>query len=372
MLHAAPYAASVRPRPIGARLLRAAAALTTPLLPDDYLALVNPLWSTREPWGRVEQIVPETANAATLLIRPGRGWPPHHPGQWVSVGVRINGVWHSRTYSITSPAGEGGDGLLRITVKAVPDGRVSRYLVRRITPGGMLRLGQPQGDFVLPDPPPSRIVFLTGGSGITPVMGMLRTLAGASSNADVLHVHCERRADEVIFGAELRAMSRRLPTYRLHEQHTGRDGRLSLADLEELCPDWRDRPAWACGPAGLLTDVEAHWRRAGAYEQLHIERFRPARFSVPDTAGDGRGGTVTFTKTGRCAKVPSGTPLLTAGEQAGIAMPSGCRMGICFSCVAPLRSGQVRDLRTGELHGEVGDLIQTCVSGAAGECAIDI
>lgn len=366
-----PIAALARPWPLGARVLRAAAALTTPLLPDDYLALVNPLWGTREPWGRVEQVVRETAEAATLVIRPGWGWTAHRPGQWVSIGVRIDGVWHSRGYSITSPA-VNGDGLLRVTVKAVPDGRVSNHLVRRTEPGAMLRLGRPQGNFVLPGPPPARIVFLTGGSGITPVMGMLRTLAGTPWKPDVLHVHSERRADEVIFGAELRTLSRRLTTYRLHEQHTDRHGRFSLPDLEELCPDWRQRITWACGPAGLLADVEAHWRQAGAYDQLHVERFRPACFSVWDSADDSGGGTVTFTRTGRDTEVSGGTSLLTAGEQAGVAMPSGCRMGICFGCVAPLRSGQVRDLRTGEVHHEAGDLIQTCVSGPAGTCEIDL
>jgi stearoyl-CoA 9-desaturase NADPH oxidoreductase len=207
-------------------------------------------------------------------------------------------------------------------------------------------------------------------------MGMLRTLAGGGATPnpipDVLHVHCARHADDVIFGAELRALPQRLPGYRLYERHTRRDGRLTPAHLHELCPDWPRRPTWACGPTGMLTDLEAHWTRAGARERLHVERFAPTLAAAPDIHPGADGGIVSFIRTGHDAAAPAGTPLLAVGEQAGVAMPSGCRMGICFSCVAPLRRGQVRDLRTGRVHGEEGDLIQTCISGAAGPCDIDL
>jgi ferredoxin-NADP reductase len=353
---------------ISAWVLRAASALTTPLLPEDYLGLVNPLLSNRYTRGRVERVVGETEDATSLVIRPGRGWVAHRAGQWVSLGVRIDGVWHSRSYSITSAADGHPSRAFSITVKVQSGGRVSAHLVRRIGPGTVLRVAPPRGEFVLPDPVPARLVFLTGGSGITPVMAMLRTLATGSAAPDVLHVHSARHADEVIFGAELRAMARRLPWYRLHERHTGRDGRFQLAELDKLAPDWRDRPAWVCGPAGLLAQAQAHWEHAEARRRLRVERFQAPSFTTPEA----QGATVRFTRAHRDVDAPAGTPLLQVGEQAGIAMPSGCRMGICFSCVAPLRSGQVRDLRTGVVHGEEGELIQTCISGAAGACAIDL
>jgi stearoyl-CoA 9-desaturase NADPH oxidoreductase len=320
------------------------------------------------PRGRVERVVRETEDAATLVISPGWRWPAHRAGQWVMVSARIDGAWNSRAYSISSAAG--GSGPFSITVKAVTGGRVSSHLVHRTAPGAVLRLASPRGEFVLPDPVPPGMLFLTGGSGITPVMGMLRTLAGGAARPDVVHVHSARHPSEVIFGAELRTLSRRL-TYRLHEQHTERYGRFPLASLDEVCPDWRQRPTWACGPAGMLADIEAHWALAGAKDRLHVERFQPPSVAAP--VGNGAdGGTVTFTRTGRHADAPGGTPLLAVGEHAGVAMPSGCRMGICFSYLAPLSSGQVRDLRTGEVHGEQGELIQTCVSAAAGACAIDL
>jgi stearoyl-CoA 9-desaturase NADPH oxidoreductase len=350
-----------------ASLRSAATALTTPLLPDDYLGLLNPMWSTRGRHGRVEAVRPETADAATLDIRTPRGWPAHQAGQWVRVGVQIDGVWQSRTYSLTSAASSAVS-RFSITVKAIDGGRVSPHLVHRTTPGTVLRLDAPQGEFCLPPAMTRGALFIPGGSGITPVMGMLRTLAVGGALRDVVHVHSALHRHDVIFGAELRSFADRFPSYQLYEQHTETDGFFDLRRLDELCPDWRERQVWACGPVGLLDAIEKHWANAGRTDLLHVERFQAQIFAAPDA----QGGTVSFTKTARRAEAPAGQPILEVGEAAGVAMPNGCRMGICFTCVAPLRSGQVRDLRTGAIHGDEGDLIQTCVSAAAGPCSIDL
>jgi stearoyl-CoA 9-desaturase NADPH oxidoreductase len=352
--------------------------LTTPLLPDDYLALVSPLWSGRELRGRLEAIHPETADAATLVIRPGRTWAGHRPGQWVRIGVDIDGVRHWRSYSLSSPPHR--DGYITITVRAVPDGLVSRYLVRRTRPGTIVHLAGPEGEFVLPEPPPPRLLFLTAGSGITPVRAMLHGLltsagmrGGAAPGAptrrpdvpDVVLIHSAPTPEDVIFGAELRALAGRFVNLRLYERHTRTGGRLRPADLPDLCPDWGERSAWVCGPAGMLEEAQEHW--AGLEDRLHLEHFRPA---APVAGGEG--GRIRFTKSDRATDADGGTPLLIAGEQAGVLMPSGCRMGICHSCVARLVSGRVRDLRTGQVHGETGDLVQTCVSAATGPVQIEL
>jgi ferredoxin-NADP reductase len=347
------------------RLLDAVGWLTTPLLPDDYLGLVNPLWS-RDLRGRVAAVHPETADAASLLIRPGRGWVGPRAGQYVRVGVDIDGVRHWRNYSLSSPP-ERADGFVTITIKAHPDGFVSPFLVRRAGPGTIIALSRPQGDFVLPEVPPARVLFVTAGSGITPVAAMLRSLAARGQLPDTVLVHCAPTCDEVIFGTELRALAARFPGLRLHERHTRTDGRLTVARLADACPDWVRRETWACGPPGLLDDLERHWRHAGIADRLHTERFRPT--ALP--AG-GSGGRVRFTASGLEATADAGTPILVAGEDAGVLMPSGCRMGICHTCVARLAAGRVRDVRTGEVHGDEGDLIQTCVSAAVGTVDIDL
>jgi ferredoxin-NADP reductase len=346
-------------------LLDAITWLTTPLLPDDYLGLVNPLWSARRVRGRVEAVLPETADAATLVIRSGRGWAGHRAGQYVRVGVDLDGVRHWRSYSLSSPP-ERADRQITITVKADPSGLVSPYLVRRVTPGTIVHLAAAQGEFTLPEPPPDRLLFLTAGSGITPVAAMLRSLAIRGELPDVVLVHSAPTPADVIFGAELRAVAARFAGLRLYERHTRTDGRLTMAQLRSVCPDWRRRHTWACGPTRMLDEVERNWRRAGLAGRLHVERFRPA------VASGGVGGRVRFVGSDRQADADGATPLLVVGENAGVLMPCGCRMGICYSCVAPLRSGRVRDLRTGHEHGDEGQLIQTCVSAAVGPVEIEL
>ncbi|WP_073223283.1 ferredoxin reductase [Streptomyces sp. NBRC 110465] len=334
--------------------------VTTPLMPSDYLDLVSPLRTGADLRGRIEAVHPETSDAATVVIRPGRAWRGHTAGQYVRIGVDVDGVRLWRAYSITSPA-DRRDGRITITVKAIPDGKVSNHLVRRAKPGTLIQLDQPTGDFVLPRAKPAKVLYLTAGSGITPVMGMLRSI----ELDDVVMVHCAPRPGDVIFRRELH----RLVVdegLRLTEVHTDTDGKLDIARLQELVPDWAERETWACGPAGLLDAAEDHWAGHDVLERLHTERFRPGIV----VAGDG--GEVTFSTTGRTVGADGATPLLDIGEEAGVLMPSGCRMGICFGCVTPLKAGAVRDLRTGEItEAGPGVLIQTCVSAAAGPCDIE-
>ena len=158
------------------RVRRAGDKLTTPLLPDDYLRLLNPLWSSRELRGRIEKVVPETEDAATLVIRPGWGWHyDHRPGQYVGIGVQVEGKFQWRSYSVSSPPKRNGR-TIAITVRAMPEGLLSAHLVKGLEPGTIVRLARPEGDFVLPDPAPDRMLFRVCCTGVTPVMAMLRTL----------------------------------------------------------------------------------------------------------------------------------------------------------------------------------------------------
>jgi ferredoxin-NADP reductase len=352
-------ATSRRPR-ARRRLLDAATWLTTPLLPDDYLSFVNPLWSSRELRGRVVAVIPETADSASVVLRPGRDWLGHEAGQYVRLSVEIDGVRHHRSYSLTSRPGA-SDGCIAVTVKAVAGGSVSAQLVHHTEPGTIVGLEQAAGSFRLGDRIPDRLLFITAGSGITPVMGMLRALAGGLP--DVVLIHIERTREEVIFGAELRrlAFSGEL---RLHEWHTDLHGRPTPAALANLAGDWLRRETFACGPGELLDGLESHFAAARASDRLCVERFRTPLGVA------GAGGRVTFVRSGRAVDAGGSTPLLQAGESAGALLPSGCRMGNCHTCVGRLRSGRVCDLRTGEVHGTPGDMIQTCVSAAAGPVEI--
>lgn len=344
-------------------LRRLAEAAASPLVPADFLDVVDPLRNSSALRGRVVAVNPETPDAVTLVIRPGRGWSGHIPGQYVRIGIDVDGVRQWRAYSVTSPT-DRADGHLTITVKQIPDGTVSTHIVRDLRPGTVIQLDQATGDFHLPNPLPSKILFVTAGSGITPVMGMLRSTV----LPDAVLVHSAPTPPDVIFGDELRILAR-LGRIRLIERHTDVDGMVTAAQIAELVPDFAERQTWACGPTGLLDALDDTWSAAGISDALHTERFRP------HVAETGEGGEVTFTRTGVTVDVDGGKTLLDAGEEAGVLMPSGCRMGICFGCVVPLEQGAVRDLRSGEVTSAApGDcvIIQTCISAAAGACHIDL
>lgn len=348
----------------------AVARFTTPLLPDDYLHLVNPLWSARELRGRIVEVRPETTDSATLVIKPGWGFDfGYTSGQYIGIGLHIDGRWHWRSYSLTSSP-TWNDKLISIAVKAMPEGFLSSHLVTGVPAGTIVRLAAPKGDFVLPDPPPERILMLTAGSGITPIMSMLRTLdrRAVERNVDlpdVVHVHSAPTADDVMFRAELEKFDATHDRFRSHLQLTRSQGKFSLDRLDEVCPDWRERQTWACGPQQMLDDIEAFWKKAGIDDRLHLERFAVTR---ADTSGSG--GTVTFAKSGKTVTVDGATTLLEAGESVGALMPFGCRMGICQTCVVPLEKGHIVDLRSGQEHSE-GERVQTCISAAAGDCTLD-
>lgn len=356
--------------PLRARALQAVSTFTSPLLPDDYLELINPLWSTRELRGRIEELTREAGNATTVLIRPGHAWPGHEPGQYLRIGFDVDGVRHWRAYSLTSDPGR-PDGLISITPKLVEEGVVTPYVNRELKPGAIVSLSDIEGQFVLPAPRPERILFISAGSGITPIMAMLRCLEREDELDDVVHLHSAPTADGVIFGEQLRELDSRNEGLRLHEQHTREgDGRIAPGDLDRLCSDWRERETFLCGPAEMLDAFESRWQEEELTVRLHLERFQP--IIGGDGAGEGEGGPIKFIRSDAEAESDGSQPILVAGEEAGLELPFGCRMGICHTCVGKLCSGRLRDMRSGEVHGEEGQVVRTCVNAPEGPVEIEL
>lgn len=348
-------------------VLRRLRSLFTPLLPDDYLELINPLWSTQELRGRIERIQRETDDSATIVIKPGWKWSGHEPGQYLRVGVVVDGIHHWRAYSLTSDPGR-PDGFISITPKLVPEGKVSPHFLRQVHPGAIVRLGGVEGVFTLPDPLPKKFLFISAGSGVTPIMSMIRALARRDKLDDVVLLHSARNPDDVIFGAELRRLADRHAGFRLHEQLTGEMGRMGPEDLDGLCLDWRERETFVSGPAELLDALDGHWDEHGDGEKLHLERFQPV--AGEGDAEQGEGGTIKFLDSDIEASSDGSQPILVAGEEAGAILPFGCRMGICHTCVGKLCAGRVRDLRTGKVSGSDGEMIRTCVNAPEGAVEI--
>ena len=338
---------------------RGLAALVEPLLTphgtDRYLELVDPMLVRREIRAQVVAVRHQTEDTVTLTVRPNRAWPGFTAGQFVRVSVNIDGVRTTRCYS-PACSQHRPDGLLEFTIKAHEDGLVSRHLHREITAGAVLGLSEPDGEFTLPWPRPERIVLISAGSGITPVRAMFRTLADEGYTGEVVHLHYASGPADALYRDEF--TGRQVLAYTSER-------RFSLAHLAEIAPWYREAQTYACGPARLLAAVRDEFGAAGLGERLHTEQFT----LDPIAAGE-RGGTIRFTRSD--VAVPnSGEPLLNQGEDAGLNLEYGCRMGICHSCTKVKTAGQVRDAVSGRCSAEENEEIRLCVSVPVGDVEIN-
>jgi ferredoxin-NADP reductase len=244
---------------------------------------------------------------------------------------------------------------------------VSPYLTHKARVGTIVGLGGVEGDFTLPDETPEKLLFISAGSGITPIMSMLRSLDHHDEMNDVVLIHSAKDEDDVIFGDQLRELEKKHDGFKLHEQHTGSMGRFDPAKhFDEICPDWKERVTFLSGPEGMLDAVEEHFDEHDCCDQLHMERFQPKLGG----GEEGEGGTIKFLESDCETEADGSTPILVAGEEAGLELPYGCREGICHTCVGELCSGKLRDLRNGKVYGNEGENIRTCISAPEGPVEI--
>ena len=367
---------AARPRMprLAVQALKAVRNFTTPLRPDDYLELLNPMWSTRELRGRIVEIRPETDDSATIVIESNFAWPGHRAGQYLRLGLEINGIRHWRAYTITADPGHPG-GLVSVTVKAVEDGVVSKFLVREAEPGTQVYLGEVEGEFQLPEPIPQNLLFISAGSGVTPVHALLRELEvrsirqGEDLLADTVHVYSARTEKDFILDGMLSDLETRRPGYNLIRWVSSEKQRLTPSALETLVPDWRERTTFLSGPPEMLDAFAAHWAEQGVKDKLSMERFQPR---VGADVEPGKGGSIHFRVSDAETECDGSTPILEAGENAGLTLQYGCRMGICHTCVGRLADGRVRDLRTGETTEERGVMVRVCINAPEGPVEIDL
>ncbi len=378
-----------RPRPgLAQRILRSRtlAALAQPHGVDRYLELIDPMWAAHEVRARIVDVhrevdVPGHPPVATLTLQPTSTWQGHRAGQHVQLGVEIDGARRTtRVFTISSPDSRPGD-RFTVTMRANPDappGRsVSRHLTERAAVGTTVHLSQAQGGFVLPDRVPEHVVMISGGSGITPVMSMLRSLQRRTHRGQVTFIHYAQSPEHQIFASELADVAASGNGIDLHLLHPELgDPSLSPAWLERTVPGYRHVPTWACGPAPLMEAVHGAYARPGearnepsprdGSEALHVEYFKP-----PRAGGGNAGGEVTFARSGTSAP-NTGESLLAQAEALGLRPESGCRMGICFSCVSRKPEGTVRDVVSGVESSLPDEEIRVCVSAPVGDCTVDL
>jgi ferredoxin-NADP reductase len=369
----APSAAASSPRGLGRRLLRSnlLEALAYPHGVDRYVELVRPLLVKREVRAQVTAARRQTPKSVTLTLRPNENWRGIHAGQFVNLSVEIDGVRETRPYS---PAGSrhAKDGAIELTVSTHPEGRVSRHLRDHAQPGMIVGLSQAEGDFVLPERLPERVLLISGGSGVTPVMAMLRTLCDEGYSGEVGFLNYARSPELALYGAELDELAGRYENLRVARGFTRGDagglrGRFGREHLRSVVAGHAEAATFVCGPPALIDAVRAVWTQDGLAEPA-VETFTPSALSF-DT--DGAEGLVRFTRSGGEA-ANSGLPLLEQAEDAGLAPEHGCRMGICNTCSCRKTKGTVRNVVTGELSTAQDEQIRICVSVPVGDVALDL
>lgn len=307
------------------------------------------------------------------------------PGQFITLQLEIDGVAVSRCYTISSPPTR--PNLISITVKRVPGGPVSNWLHDNVVPGTRITAQAPLGSFTLTGPSASKYLFLSAGSGITPLMSMTRTLYDLGSDADVLFVHSARTPADIVFRHELEAIAAVLPNIRVvhvcegddpSERWMGLRGRLSTAMLQALAPDLAERETYTCGPAGYMASIRRILGEAGYdMRKYHEESFSFERLPAADVpapvddgpvatlpdggagahapsadeprAGDGEGGELTtynveFVRSGVTVTCTAEENLLDTAYAAGLRPPALCSEGMCGTCKTTVLSGEV-DMR---------------------------
>ena len=320
---------------------------------------------------------PNTSDAVTgaayvtLALCPNENWRGLHAGQFIGVSVDIDGVRETRPYSPAGSQHAAADAL-ELTVSTHPEGKVSRYLRDHARPGMIVGVTQAQGDFVLPDPRPERVLLISGGSGITPVMAMLRTLCDEGFTGELGFLNYARSSELALYGAELDQLvdcHGGLRVARAFTQGRGLPlrGRFCREHVRAVISDHSSAATFVCGPPALIDAVRAVWAQDGLPEPA-VETFTPPALSF-DT--DGAEGLVRFAASAREA-TNSGLPLLEQAEDAGLAPEHGCRMGICNTCSCRKTAGTVRNVLTGEISSPGDEQIRICVSTPVGDVALDL
>lgn len=351
---------------------KAVATMATPHTVDHYLDQLHPMLAVKNVRARVVDVIHETGSASTVLLKPNRTWAGFKPGQHVQFGVEVDGKRRVRVFSVSSSTSN-PDGLFSVSVKAHPDGYVSQFLHSGLAAGQYVYLSQAEGDFVLPDEVPDKLLLMSGGSGITPVMSMIRTLADSGHRGKVTFLHYARSRDDEMFSQELdelAAAATFAEVVRIYtrEPDNGADlrGRFSIEHLRALGIDPATTLTYVCGPAGLIQTVKDTYGDVDATDQLRMEYFK-----VPSVDLDAADATGTLTFDDSTVEVSNnGQTILEQAEAAGLKPAFGCRMGVCNTCAVKKKHGAVRHVISGEVQANTDETIKICVSTPVGDACV--
>lgn len=337
-----------------------------------FVEKINPLWSLTSIKARVEEVIDETHDTKTFVLRPNLHWKGIAAGQHIGVAVEIDGVIHKRRYSLSKAeaVNERAAETVQITVKRVPDGLVSNHLHQHIQAGDVIGLDAADGDFVLPTELPSRLLVLTAGSGITPVFSQVATLLADGYQGSIKFVHYVRTPNDRIFAEQLSELAQQHDNFEVQWCFEAADGqkgpeRFSAKQIKSRVEDYSERHTLLCGPGGFMTAVREHWDGLGRTDSLAFEYFG----APPVDAKDAVDAAVTL-RSGKQIQLSAGETLLDSLLANGETPKYGCKRGVCHECKCRKTSGAVKNLLTGKVSSSGEEDIQLCISAPVSDVSL--
>lgn len=345
-------------------------------------------------WSSAEQkileccaIQVETADVKTFVFRcPDFVALAFEPGQFITLSLMIDGQSLSRCYTLSSTPTRPFN--LAITVKRVPGGPVSNWLHDNLEVGSRLQASGPAGIFTPVGHPVRKLLYLSAGSGVTPLMAMTRAAFDLGSDLDIAFVHSARTPRDIIFGdelAQLQAARACLKVLTICESlggvadWQGPLGRLDLPLLERLVPDFREREVFTCGPQGYMDAVQRTLQEGGFdLAHYHQESFAIGSPTAPVEAAspavDAVLFTVTLARSGKVFSMAGDQTVLSAARRAGAIVPSSCGQGLCGTCKTALLDGQVEMQHAGGIRQREIDrgLRLLCCSKPTSDLVLDL
>lgn len=344
---------------------------------EPFVQALLPLWRADAYRAKVLEVRNELADVYTLVLKPSRLWPGFSAGQHVLLTAIKDGAYQSRTFSISSsPAYFKRTGKIELSIRVQSSGLMTPWFREQFSTAlGYVSLSPAQGRFQLPSKP-KPLLWIAGGSGITPFRSMLQQLGSLPSAANALDVqliYCARDAQHHLFKDELIRLATYLPKAKITWLNDQEHGFLSAELIQQYCPDYQTRTAYLCGPAPMLSLARnALASLSVPSEQIFYEYFGAAPLAFP-RLGE-KGALVAFKKAQRVAQLDPDQPqtLLTMAENLGLKPLSGCRAGVCHQCVCRKDSGVVFNTLTGKDSGTGAEDIQLCVSVPRTDLIVDL
>lgn len=351
-------------------LRRLVAPLVDPAVYDFWAQKLFPTASWDRCLARVLERQITARDTVSLILRPNGHFQGFQPGQHLNVTVEVNGRRVTRSYSPSDAPHK--DGILRLTIKAVPGGKVSQHLVHHTRVGDVLELSPAFGDMTLPAESAAWL-FVAAGSGITPIMSLLKTLTRQSLQQPVTLIYWARTRADLCFIEELARLDAAHPLLQVHTVLTREPtllshelaGRPREALFRQLVADLERRRVACCGPFGFVDQVRELLGTQVA--RFQAEAFTPA----PVQTVAGAPVTVTLTRSNVQVQIPSGMPLLEALEAQGLSPAYGCRMGICNTCSCQKQAGTTTDTRNGTQQEEPGP-VRLCINSASSDLTLEL